>query len=523
MEKGLEAALCGTSLSDLRDSDLLTWLRETEHWLSVFRNGQYTTNIIGVLSSFPWVRLTPADAKRKTTKKIMTMFERVCCQLIDVSPMAVPAVLETAFRPFHTIVTSSQTVNAIPISNIARIVNHVATVHPQTVADLFQRCLAPMSPMRRWPYVFHHTAYMSMILNLALDVRISDSSELAVPDQDDVFNQTSKSGAVVAAALPAKSEEGSDMCSTAAALDTAGATLQLSGANRMIMHQTRLIGLVLSKLLDMELSIEKEDFDENDGPAANKRRRTEPPSQASFIEGTNLHCSPLVVLRESALTLFRRLQSDVQHRRYIESSERPPWWTELMVFHCECVAKIKRPVVAHLLAPQIALMGSSGEAHDLIHRVVSLVLKGHLEPRPSQVLERTAHHQGKMSAPFQHKSLSSKQRIQAAAHVSPLLSLLANCVTPDLNEGILRRMFKFVGSKEGASVDDVSQAVFIQALALGKALGSKINEKDDIPAPALEIAATKMGLSVPVDHRALTEHAVKQAQTNFYNNIDTFA
>lgn len=621
----LEQALQATNAGDMRDRELLQWLRAAEEWLPAYsQHIDVCLLLLRVLCTFPWGRFTGADkstgstttSSRRTIAKMMGSFERLCCALVDRSAQLMVPALEAAMKPFAV----SGVRNAIPLDTITRIINHCAAAYPspQSINQLFVQALDPLCPAKRWGCSLHHECYVIVLLNLALEAHIPPGCTL-VGNFKELTAATACGGGIgaggegsslftphstpmmtpAAAALDASggSDAARGLCSAAGGIRgvlsnsdansdaTKGsgfvsssyggggsdAVLQLSGHNRLMGQQIRLVGLVLTKLMEMEIGIEHED-DAIEAIVDERRRRKRsrkearraehhhshhaahqqqaaPASSSSSTSAAaalladfngagqfayehqdpNGHESPIHMLRMCVARVYARLAAEMRHRRAIGARDRPSWWGEVQAFHIDCVSKIKNPIALHHLAPSLALLGEAGEATELMHKVVSAALKGVSERRPSAVAAaaasaaaRTGHAagmgmgMGRMVPPPSSEKLSPKQRVWASAHIAPLFSFLYNrntkdrqLLAPDTCQGLVRRLFKFVGSEGrtegggggGAAMlrhapplsvamtslstssagDGVVDSVLGHVLGMCRTLGWRWDEADDLP------------------------------------------
>lgn len=535
----LELVLQSTTAAEMRDRELLQWLRSTEEWLPIYgQQIDICLHVIRILCTFPWNRFAssefPSPTSKKTVTKIVLSFERICCTLVSKSAQLMVPVLEAALEPFAVLGVR----NAVPIDTITRIINHCATAHPKSIPQLFNQALDPLCPPKRWSSSFHHEVYMIMLLNLALEAQLpaacsmvgnfreltalyggtssygTSSARIETPmsppvqvDSSTNRSETDMSGAAHSAGAGRRTsglvsnEEGSDVGRGSGIADTV--SLQLSGHNRLMSSQVRIIGLVLQKLLEMEMSIEYEDAaieevvdERRQRKRARKERGLGSSSGASSYaaeqfsyeqQDPNGYESPIHMVRMCVARVFDRLECDMHHRRLIGACDRPAWWTELQAFHVECVSKIKNPIALHFLAPSLATLGVAGEATELTHKVVSAVLKGACERRPSALqaaaMANAQRQGGRMIPPPQSDKLNAKQRVLASLHIFPLFAVLWKHLPSETCEGLLRRLFKFVGT-EGSSTtgaDSVVDSILGQALCMCRMLHRGWDEQADIP------------------------------------------
>lgn len=465
-----------------------------------------------------------------------------------------------AIDPSTSTSSNGSLVLRLPLRCIARILNHAAVKYPQVVPGvLFRECIEPLMPQRRWPHAEHHLGMVEVLLSLALDASLppqagasSTSRGLQGIDgngNDGVVLAKRSSAAhvsplVVDALHDVATERGGDSSdatsrtatSTPCSLYDSGAELsasstsavvpssrqhrsgssgvddvvQISGLsqlmqqgsttsvsasgisdtlmssphnNRLMVHSGALVSLCLKHLLDMELSL------------------TTAVTRDSGVHG---HIIQDALDRDCYKTLVAclnvlqdRLASDMQAQLEAGAiGAVPSWWKEMLNFHVNFILSVSSPLVLHTLAPRLALHGSGVEAADLVHRLVTTVLKGiapssHANQLSSSGNRNVARAQQRVLPMFAPQLLPTEQRVTAAKHIAPLIRRLvapsstsssaaasvqqAPSCDVSVATGAIRRMQKWLAaeasSRSGAQslTTPLMDVVFAQVVALCKA------------------------------------------------------
>lgn len=440
---------------------------------------------------------------------------------------------------------------------------------------LLWQCIEPLMPKRRWPHVAQHKAFLTTLLHLALDATLTPEEDSPFPnlmggsrgaggvDSGSDVNNTSvvvggrRSGsmAIVAAADEAASSDAvrsaagssslydSDVTTPSSASTTniihpsspsgsapsggAGsrfpsdpalqmhtmATLLDASAphnNRLMVHRNAIIQLVLRHLLDMEISFTSiggggETADSTKGARGLPwQYKADPLVEAHDIQAYD-------VLKKCTDSVAKRLAEDLEAQGIAGTCGNASWWREVQSFHVNSVLMLDRPVVLHTLAPRLAMLGTGGEVADLVHRVVTTVLKGLVQawPPPTAPPKQSggrnpaaggggARGLTPMMAP---QLLPTDRRIAAARHIAPLVLCLTaqgglasptlpRGAVPALGEidsevavGAMRRMLKWLaherhgaaGGSAGAP-QSLLETVFAQAEYISNQAGVPLSD-----------------------------------------------
>jgi hypothetical protein len=207
--------------------------------------------------------------------------------------------------------------------------------------------------------------------------------------------------------------------------------------NRLMVHRNAIIQLVLRHLLDMEISfttLRTCGVDDNVGSGSGERRTAGLPWQLKADPQVEAHdLQAYDVLQKCTALVAQRLAEDLEAQGIAGTCGNASWWREVQSFHVNSVLMLDRPVVLHTLAPGLAMLGTGGEVADLVHRVVTTVLKGLVQawPPPAAPTKQggggrpQAGARGLLATPMMAPQLlPTDRRVAAARHIAPLVLCL---------------------------------------------------------------------------------------------------
>lgn len=171
------------------------------------------------------------------------------------------------------------------------------------------------------------------------------------------------------------------------------------------------------------------------------------PSSSVLSPASLLH---LHILNDCTTVVFDRLAEDLRRQQAAGVCGNAEWWRELIAFHLNAILQIENPVCLPHLAPSLAMLGSGDEPIDLLHKVLTLVMKG---VRPVQQTQppSAAGRSGTGGYPQRLRmappSLSTQtvppaQRLRAALMIFPLFRFMKDRI--DNGEGARKRIIKYV-------------------------------------------------------------------------------
>ncbi|KAG5469189.1 hypothetical protein LSCM4_02587 [Leishmania orientalis] len=189
----------------------------------------------------------------------------------------------------------------------------------------------------------------------------------------------------------------------------------------------------------------------------------------------------LRILRDCATLVYGRLADDLRRQQGAGSCGNADWWTDILFFYLTVVTRVDRPVYLLYLAPSLSMQGTEDESVGLLHKLITLVIKGSMpveQPRSSSSVSRAF---GRSSAPWasstaatvvdaspfaltnaaaqpvrlrmappagaSRRVVTMEERLRAARHIFPLFRFLQSRIDEASGEGARRRLLKWTAQE----------------------------------------------------------------------------
>ena len=431
-------------LDELSLEEVAEWLKGAERCIALYGDVDLRLALVTALQTIPWSRLCePLDKK---AHRFLKCLERVIFLFVDCTPTLAAAAVQSAFLCLSVLSSS----NLVPKELLVRVVNRVAVSQPTYTSTFLHQCISPLYVPRLWPIKRHHEAVLDVLLMLALDPQLP---LLPAPStrrsRREMTTESDATGSTSQTCLPTTCD-----LSDAQRFESSKGFV-LGGNNKCLVHQRDIINLILDKLMEMEVTLESEEHDIQIGPSD--------------------------ILKSCVTKLYDRLSDELKRLRNINSYEQPPWLKDIQAFHLECMTRIHNPLYLHHLAPSLCLHGTSDEVSQLMHKCISVVVKGHMEPR-SKTQERGA--QQRMAPPARPVAVPSEDRCRAALHLFPLFVFLSGSMPKAMHEATLHRLFKAVSSEFSSSKASKPSMLLVESLfAQGVAIAHTAEVDPEFPIP----------------------------------------
>ncbi|KAG5469544.1 hypothetical protein LSCM1_02767 [Leishmania martiniquensis] len=188
----------------------------------------------------------------------------------------------------------------------------------------------------------------------------------------------------------------------------------------------------------------------------------------------------LRILRDCATLVYGRLADDLRRQQGAGSCGNADWWMDIVFFYLTVVARVDRPVYLLYLAPSLSMRGTEDESVGLLHKLITLVIKGSIpveQPRSSSSSSAfgrssatwassaassivSASSLSLSAAPVQpvrlrmappagtsRRVVTMEERLRAARHIFPLFRFLQCRIDETSGEGVRRRLLKWTAQE----------------------------------------------------------------------------
>ncbi|CBZ30067.1 conserved hypothetical protein [Leishmania mexicana MHOM/GT/2001/U1103] len=189
----------------------------------------------------------------------------------------------------------------------------------------------------------------------------------------------------------------------------------------------------------------------------------------------------LRILRDCATLVYGRLADDLRRQQIAGSCGNADWWMDIVAFYLAVVTRVDRPVYLLYLAPSLSMLGTEDEPVGLLHKLITLVIKGSMpveQPRSSSNMSGAFSRSSAMwtssatASVFSASSLplstvpaqpvrlrmapptgasrrvvTMEERLRAARHIFPLFRFLHSRIDETSGEGVRRRLLKWTAQE----------------------------------------------------------------------------
>ncbi|GET92017.1 hypothetical protein, conserved [Leishmania tarentolae] len=189
----------------------------------------------------------------------------------------------------------------------------------------------------------------------------------------------------------------------------------------------------------------------------------------------------LRILRDCTTLVYGRLADDLRRQQIAGSCGNADWWMDIVLFYLTVVTRVDRPVYLLYLAPSLSMLGTEDEPVGLLHKLITLVIKGSMPAEQLRSRGNLCSAFGRSSAMWQSSGIASvfsaspaplsaapvqpvrlrmapptgasrrvvtmEERLRAAHHIFPLFRFLHGRIDEASGEGVRRRLLKWTAQE----------------------------------------------------------------------------